>query len=244
MFNSLNLLLRRISFSRSGADSCTNGQHCYSGYYLNGKAVYYYNLSGDVRVYEGKFMFFRSYYDYPLGRTVEKAEGFFADDKKDGHWVFSQKNKKVHKRLDVDFSEGKQNGTYEYRSVCRSHILGVWSGDTHLSLSMRNGMPVGKIEASFDEDKFVGYIDEDGRPDGKWVYDMSRKKSCVVEYEIWSHGNLKEAYFIDMSTGVKGTSKISLVEFIMNFVYGECRPLENIVKRGSVTWDGNLKHKK
>lgn len=238
------LLFRRIFSSRSDADLYTNGKYRYSGSYLDGKAEYYYEISEDRRVYEGEFRFLRSYYNYPLGKTVDKAKGYFVHDRKDGHWIFSRKNKKVRKKLEIDYSKGLHNGKYVYTSVCRSRSLEVWNGATEISLSMRDGLPVGEIDGRFDDEIFTGYFDDEGRPDGKWMLDMSRTNSCVVEYEVWSHGSLKDSYSVNMSTGAKKESKIRLLEFIMNFIYGECRPMERLVKKGSAIWSGDIKYDK
>lgn len=238
------LLFRRIFPFCSDVKSGSNGEFFYSGPYHDGKAAYHYYKSGDVRVYSGEFVFTRSYYNYPQGKTSEKTKGHFLDDKKEGRWEYRVRNRKMKRTLAVDYTKGCQNGLYSYRSVCRSRTIDMWNGETSLSVSMNNGHPVGKIEGHFDKEIFYGYFDDDGCPDGKWMLDMSRTRSHLIEYEVWSHGRLQDTYSIDMSTGARKKSQIHLLEFIMNFIYSECRPLESFVKKGSGVWNGDIRYDK
>lgn len=237
----LRLLLGRIFRSGSSVGTCANGQHRYSGPYYGGKAVYYYDISGDRRVYEGKFIFSRAYRNYLVGKTVERAEGAFAGDKKDGRWLFTKSSKGEWKRLEANFSKGMYHGDYVFRSVHKSGPFNLNKYVTTMSLSMRNGLPVGRIEVHFGKEIFDGYFDEEGRPDGKWTLDLSQTRSYRVEYEVWSHGTLEDSYSIKMSTGTKIKGQINLLEIVMNFIYNRCWPLENIVKKGSVAWNGDIK---
>lgn len=228
----------------SDVKSGSNGEFFYSGPYHDGKAAYHYYKSGDVRVYSGEFVFTRSYYNYPQGKTSEKTKGHFLDDKKEGRWEYRVRKRKMKRTLAVDYTKGCQNGLYSYRSVCRSRTIDMWNGETSLSVSMNNGHPVGKIEGHFDKEIFYGYFDDDGCPDGKWMLDMSRTSSHLIEYEVWSHGRLQDTYSIDMSTGARKKSQIHLLEFIMNFIYSECRPLESFIKKGSEVWNGDIRYDK
>lgn len=65
----LMLLARRFVMSVGASPAYPNGRRCYSGVYHDGRAVYFYDDSGNGRIYGGKFWFSRMTYVQSKGQS-------------------------------------------------------------------------------------------------------------------------------------------------------------------------------
>lgn len=222
--------------------SARNGSRRYSGCYLDGKAVYYYDEAGDERIYEGKFCFTRTYYSHQHGKVADSAAGRFRHGMKNGKWIIRRRRRGERRVLVVDYADGIHNGLYSYKSVCRSHSSWFRDDDTWFFVLMRDGLPVGETRGDFGGEIFTGRFDEEGRPDGVWKMDLSGTSACRIDCEVWEHGIRKETYTINSSTGVRSASSCQISAFIISFVYRECLPMETLVEKGSSVWKGNVRH--
>lgn len=218
-----------------------NGSKHYAGPYQDGKVHYYYEENDDSRIYEGNFYYLGKYYYPPYGKTVDYVRGTFLHNSKHGRWKFHHKRRGANKLLYVDYQEGRQNGIYKFKSSGKYKSN---SQDTYLCIEMRNGYPCGKISGNFSGEILTGQCDSDGFPDGTWTIDLSKTSLCSIDYEIWDHGTLTEAYSKDLTTGKKTVKKSSIITFIKSFICYECLPLERLIPKGSISWRGNFMVKK
>lgn len=215
----------------------SSGRYRYSGSYLDGRASYYYDTdSTGCRVYEGPFRYTKEVYDYSVGKTLYEVKGSFCNNKRNGRWSFSRKNQHGKRILYIDYVNGMQSGCYVYKSDECSNGMLHNSGAAYLSLSMRNGKPVGDVSGCFGKCILTAVFDDAGLPDGKWIMDMSASGACRIDHEIWNHGTLVDAYSVDISTGDRLVPSERIEPFVRSFVYGYCAPLEGLLEKGTDVW--------
>lgn len=215
-----------------------NGSKLYAGRYLDGKAHYYYEDSCDSRVYEGSFYYLGKYYYHPYGKTIDYVRGSFLHNSKHGRWKFHHKRRGSNRVLYVDYSEGRHNGLYKFRST---GVHNLKSTNVLLCVEMSDGHLCGAVTGNFSGEILTGRCDEQGRPDGTWMMDLSKTSQCRIDYEIWDHGRLVDAYTVDMSTGDKTHNEGCIQPFLKSFIYYDCLPLERLIDKGSILWRGNFK---
>lgn len=234
MFGFISEWLSGLLFKCGGGSS---GCDHYSGYYLDGRASYYYYTdSNDKRVYEGLFRYTKKEYDFSNGKTVYKVSGCFSKNSRNGRWVFSKKSSHGKRTLCIDYENGVQNGRYIYKSVEKHHGIGQDAEPAYISLFMCNGKPVGKVYGRFGKCVLMAEFDSDGLPDGRWTMDMSASAACRKDYEMWSHGTLADAYSVDVSTGDRLGLSEHINSYVRAFIYRYCTPLEGLLKKGTTVW--------
>ena len=217
------------------------GRFRYTGDYLDGKAVYYYDMDlGDRRVYEGLFRYVKKAYDYSSGKTVYMVRGNFCRNRRSGRWRFSRKNSHGKRILYVDYVNGMQTGLYHYKSTGDYFGIGLKGGSVSLVLSMRDGKPAGDVSGRFAEGLLTARFDDDGLPDGEWKMDMSVIGACRIDYEIWGHGTLVDAYSVDTPTGERHVHPVRIGFFLQIFIHKYCASLEGLFEKGTNIWSGDL----
>lgn len=237
MCNKLHVLFKKIL---SFVNSKNNGSNVYSGRYLDGKAIYFYDESANGRIYNGDFEYVKVYNDFPNGKVKTLVKGKFLNNKKNGTWTFKCKRKGENAILKIDYADGIHEGTYSYTTFGKRDSLSFKSGTSSLKLEMVDNHPVGEISGQFGKVTFKGYCDENGLPDGKWFMDMSTTSSCKVQYEIWHNGVIIDSYTLDTSTGNKSSNSHELVDFLSSFIYRECYKIEKAIEKGSKQWNGKI----
>lgn len=227
----VSLFLRQLFMSVFPSVQNPNGKSSYAGRYHDGRAIYFYDNSNGNRVYNGRFWIKRESYSLPLGSSFETAKGCFHNDKKNGKWKFSNKTKGLHKILIADYSDGRYEGLYFYKSVCHSRMFNFMTGTTILRMQMSDGIPVGDVIGNFCGEELSGHYDSNGCPDGLWKMDRTKKGLCYNDYELWEHGVCKESYSIDESTGEKTKNRNQLPNLVMNILYKEGSHFEHLTKK-------------
>lgn len=229
--------LERLGGFLSGFRRASSGRCRYSGSYLDGHASYYYYTdSTGCRVYEGLFRYTKEVYGYSVGKTLYEVKGNFCKNKRNGRWFFSRKNQHGKRTLCIDYVNGMQSGCYVYKSVECSRGMSHNSRAVLLSLSMRNGKPVGEVSGCFGKCILTAVFDDAGQPDGEWRMDMSASGACRIDHEIWNHGTLVDSYSVDVSTGDRLVRSERIEPFVRSFVYGYCAPLEGLLEKGTDVW--------
>ena len=239
----ISLFFRRLFMTVSSSKRCPNGKRCYSGFYNNGHAVYFYDLCSGNRIYNGKFWYKRKSYNNPSGRLLETAIGYFKNNKKNGKWEFTQKSKGLNKKLIASFTDGKHEGIYNYKAVCHSRTFNFKTGKTTLKLRMSAELPVGEVKGYFYGEKLTGHYDNAGRPDGLWQMDRTKTACCIKDFEIWEHGICKESYSVDESTGEKTRTRSQIPELVANIIYKEGSYMERLTNKKSTTYHNPTPYK-
>lgn len=216
------------------------GKNVYSGRYLNGEAVYWYDESAEGRIYNGSFKFTQSYYDFPNDKIKMSIRGLYRENNKTGVWNFTNRRNGESCELKVEYSNGQHNGIYQYKSVGKSNSINFKSGVSFLHITMHNGHPIGEIKGSFGNGHFKGFCDDMGVPDGTWSMDLSATPLCRMDYEVWENGTIKDSYSIDTSTGDRKPHTGTLVDLLSSYIYRECYKLEKIIEKGSSQWKGEI----
>lgn len=208
-----------------------NGKSSYAGRYHDGRAIYFYDISNNNRIYNGRFWIKRESYSSPLGNSHETASGCFHNDMKNGKWKFSNRTRGLYKLLIAEFSDDRYEGMYYYKSVCSSRVFNFMTGTTTLRLKMLNGKPTGDVKGYFCGEILSSHYDNNGYPDGLWSMDRTKTGLCRKDYEIWEHGECKESYSIDESTGEKTRNRNQLTNLVMNIIYKEGSHLEHLTNK-------------
>lgn len=233
-------LFKRLSLSRSVADGYARGSQHYSGSYHGGKARFYFDQRDGRRVYHGLFAFKTRYYKHPIGKIKSTARGVFVDGARDGRWEFTRVDRDTNQKLVVNYSLGKHEGDYFYRSEPQSKFSKRYSSFVSLSVTMRGGRPFGVIEWCSDNETLSGSYDEEGKPHGRWKLESPPGRAKETEHEVWEHGLLVEKYCYDHTQKIRIESRTRLFDFIRSFVYGECMPLETLTDKGAKAWTGDV----
>lgn len=229
----LMLLARRFVMSVGASPAYPNGRRFYSGVYHDGRAVYFYDDSGNGRIYGGKFWFSRMTYVQPKGRIKETAYGLFGNGRKQGRWLFTYRTFGLRRSLYVDYADGRRAGCYVYRSRCSSRLLGFKKGTTLLTVGVSGHDLTGQVYYSFGGESLTGRSDSAGRPDGRWTMNAVKTRSHKIFHETWEHGVCVSSDIFDVTTGDKTTGKGRFPDVILSVVYSECKPLEHILRKGT-----------
>lgn len=227
------MFARRLIMSFGASGVWPNGGYCYSGIYRDGQAIYYYDNSSDGRIYGGKFWFSRITHDQPKGKIRETARGLFGDGRKQGRWLFTYRTLGLSRSLFVDYTDGRRDGRYIYRSKCSSHSLGFKKGTMTLNVGVSGHCITGAVDYSFAGESITGTFDNEGRPDGLWTLDAAKTRSHKTFNETWEHGVCVSSCVFDVTTGEKTNDKGRLPDIILSVIYNECKPLEHILRKGT-----------
>ena len=205
------------------------------GFHFPGMATYTYKDADDgTRIYEGNFNFTRvirpnvCYY---------KAVGKFHNDLKSGLWTYTAKSIGTTEQLKVFYTDGLADGTYEYSKVTNNITKMAFKG------VIKNGVPIGSISGTLSEGcTYTGQTDENGLPDGLW----KSSSEYGAQYEKWEHGVLRDAYYIENSTGDKSPVEESycIKQHIGNIISNNPHYMEYWIKRGCYAWDGTILDKR
>lgn len=151
----------------------------YSGVYpyspnsnIEGKATYTYR-EGELgeRIYEGKFTFSVRI----LGTYT--ATGQFANNEKNGCWVYRSVSQISPATLTVNYKQGIHDGAYRYEEKNRKGII-----ERSLYVTFLNGHLVGDFKYKDGGDTYItGKYDDQGRKQGKWEFlDLGKRKYTFI----------------------------------------------------------------
>lgn len=213
-----------------------SGKKCYFGRYHTGKVCYEYHETESGRIYDGNFIYIEKYnLETSRGLGEKKASGHFDNNRKSGKWIYKEQGGGKKCKLAATYANGKLNGPYHYRGHGNGRTL--FFSRYELELTMADGAPTGDFRAWIGENVMHGQFDLNGRPDGLWKFSVNNEHHTYIEQ--WEHGILRKAYSIDLSTGDQHTIQGKMLRKVIDILQYECYPMENIIKRSDLSWDGS-----
>ncbi len=203
--------------------------HYYIGEYHHGtaKCVYIPDTTGRVHggmIFDGSFDFKR----YTSGKGYQKAYGTFVQNVKEGDWIFEQNSESMCQQLSMSFNHGYVEGAV---STVRIEMGIGGNRISELYFTIAGDKMVGSLEGNYDNGEVKGSFDDDGQPDGTWIYNKEINKGHKEVYtERWQHGQ----YIGSTLNGKEFTKEHQLLVSRVNYLVDEdFHQLLNIVRRGT-----------
>lgn len=219
------------------------------------KATYTYkNAKDGTRIFEGNFTWQCT---HKPNVAYDRATGKFHNNYKVGLWTYISQTASSTTLLKVNYnSKGHVDGIYDYSETEYNKKTGKKRVVRSLKANIKNGNAIGQVTGhlvSFDTKKkdgtermyigdasFTGQTDAEGFADGLWKITMKYVSDDVnVFYVTYNHGDCKDAYCIDNSTGDKiEYENVDIIRAIYNLVSSKSSKMEDFVYRGGAPWDG------
>ena len=203
------------------------------GKYHEGNVRCEYVQRGGEKVFDGPFV-----YEYKFGslfsdKGMERAEGTFDMNRKQGPWHMEYHTKQHDKELTTNFERGRVEGALEYRCTERDY-LGRTS-NTYLSFNVEDGHVTGEIRGLLGGKKFSGYCDQEGYPDGQWEVEVVSSDATLshTDCEMWSHGELMSSYSKNKQKNSQSELCPYLRKTFSELVNGDVMDMLFMVRRGT-----------
>lgn len=208
------------------------GHEYYAGGYHRGYARLVFIPSGENRIFDGPFQFRHHLHT----GAMEKCNGKFSKNWKDGVWHFEHISVHGSKRLlDVNFADGVIDGELDFT---RRRLNLTEDTVSQILAFVDHGVVKGPITGKINDGSFKGSCDNDGQPDGLWqlTYQDEVEDEETVQTEVWEHGELKDSYeeVITHKT-VKTQKSVGLLNHVKYLIDEDCSSLLMMVKRGTKT---------